>query len=49
MIEYSIPSAPGLVGARFYLQALLMDPQVPDPSNILGGVTSNAMAGVVGY
>lgn len=49
LIEYSIPSDHGLVGARFYLQALLMDPQVPDPSNILGGVTSNAMAGVVGY
>lgn len=48
-IEYLVPPNLGIIGAEFYLQALLMDPQVPDPANLLGGITSNAMAGVVGY
>jgi hypothetical protein len=45
---FLIPGTPGLVGLHFYVQALLIDPLVPDPANTLLAVMTNALAGVIG-
>lgn len=44
-----IPITQGTVGLHFYLQALLLDPQVPDPANTFLAIMTNALTGVVGY
>ncbi|HEX5051231.1 MAG TPA: hypothetical protein VFZ65_05630 [Planctomycetota bacterium] len=47
--SYLLPADPGLVGLHFYVQALLVDPLVPDPANTLMAVMTNSLAGVIGY
>lgn len=41
-----IPDVPSLVGLQFHNQALVLDPQAPNP---LGLVVSDAATGIVGY
>jgi hypothetical protein len=41
-----IPNAPGLVGLRFYNQAMVLDPAAGNP---LGAVMSDAAEGVIGH
>lgn len=47
--SYGIPNQSGLVGLHFYVQALLLDPAVPNPANTFGAVMTDALAGTVGY
>ncbi|MFY9344333.1 MAG: FG-GAP-like repeat-containing protein [Planctomycetota bacterium] len=47
--SYAVPSNPQLVGASFYVQALLFDPLVPNPANTFLAIMTNALAGTVGY
>ncbi len=42
----TVPATPVLIGARFFLQAVVPDPQ---SGNAAGFVMSDAVAGVVGY
>jgi len=42
-----VPNASALTGLPFFLQAVLVDP-APMPGNLVGMVTTNALAGVVG-
>ncbi len=44
--RFVIPNVPGLVGTRFYHQALVLDPQAGNP---LGAVVSAAAEAVVGH
>jgi hypothetical protein len=46
---YTIPASTQLVGAEFYIQALLVDPLVPNPANTFLAVMTDAMSGVAGY
>lgn len=47
--SYPVPWSPMLLGGHFYVQMLLFDPFVPNPANTFGAVTSDGLAGVVGY
>jgi hypothetical protein len=47
--SYPIPSNINLLGLRFYAQAMLLDPLVPNPQNTMQAVMTNALEGVVGY
>ncbi len=46
-IDLPIPGGAGLVGQRFFVQALLVDPN-PLPGNLAGGITTSAVAAVIG-
>ncbi len=43
-VNFGIPNAAGLIGVKFFTQALVLDPA----ANTLGGVTSDAAAMIVG-
>jgi hypothetical protein len=47
--SYAIPSNINLLGLRFYAQAMLLDPLVPNPQNTMQAVMTNALEGVIGY